>query len=111
MSSNSYLLLHIPWTEWLCIVPTTKQCLGFSRCFINDAMMKIGGSDSKESACNVGDQVRFPGTGRSLGEGNGTPLQHSWLEIVSFVVQKLLILIMPHLFIFAFISNILGGGL
>ena len=31
--------------------------------------------------------------------------------IVSFVVQKLLILIMPHLFIFAFISNILGGGL
>ena len=26
-----------------------------SRRFINDAMMKIGGSDSKESACNVGD--------------------------------------------------------
>ena len=32
------------------------------------------------------------------------------LLIVSFVVQKLLILIRPHLFIFAFISNILGGG-
>ena len=31
------------------------------------------------------------------------------LLIVSFVVQKLLILIRPHLFIFAFISNILGG--
>ena len=29
---------------------------------------------------------------------------------VSFVVQKLLILIRSHLFIFAFISNILGGG-
>ena len=29
---------------------------------------------------------------------------------VSFVVQKLLILIRPHFFIFAFISNILGGG-
>ena len=29
---------------------------------------------------------------------------------VSFVVQKLLILIKSHLFIFAFISNILGGG-
>ena len=32
------------------------------------------------------------------------------LLIVSFVVQKLLILIRSHSFIFAFISNILGGG-
>ena len=32
------------------------------------------------------------------------------LLIVSFVVQKLLILIRSHLFIFAFISIILGGG-
>ena len=32
------------------------------------------------------------------------------LLIVSFVVQKLLSFIMFHLFIFAFISNILGGG-
>ena len=32
------------------------------------------------------------------------------LLIVSFVVQKLLILIMFHLFIFAFISNILDSG-
>ena len=32
------------------------------------------------------------------------------LLIVSFVVQKPLILIRSHLFIFAFISNILGGG-
>ena len=31
------------------------------------------------------------------------------LFMVSFVVKKLLILIRPHLFIFAFISNILGG--
>ena len=30
--------------------------------------------------------------------------------IVSFDVQKLLRLIRSHLFIFAFISNILGGG-
>ena len=33
------------------------------------------------------------------------------LLIVSFIVQKLLSLIRPHLFIFAFISNILEGGL
>ena len=32
------------------------------------------------------------------------------LLIVSLVVQKLLSLIRSHLFIFAFISNILGGG-
>ena len=32
------------------------------------------------------------------------------LHIVSFVVQKLLSLTRSHLFIFAFISNILGGG-
>ena len=32
------------------------------------------------------------------------------LLIVFFAVQKLLILIRSHLFIFAFISNILGGG-
>ena len=32
------------------------------------------------------------------------------LLIVSFVVQKFLSLIRSHLFIFAFISNILGGG-
>ena len=32
------------------------------------------------------------------------------LLIVSFLVQKLLILIRSHLFIFAFISSILGGG-
>ena len=32
------------------------------------------------------------------------------LLIVSFFVQKLLSLIMSHLFIFAFISNTLGGG-
>ena len=34
-----------------------------------------GGSDSKESACNVGDLGSIPELGRSLGEGNGYPLQ------------------------------------
>ena len=32
------------------------------------------------------------------------------LLILPFVVQNLLILIKPNLFVFAFISNILGGG-
>ena len=39
-----------------------------------------GGSDGKESACNVGDLGLIPGLGRSLGEGNGNPLQYSCLE-------------------------------
>ena len=39
-----------------------------------------GGSDGKASACNAGDQGSIPGLGRSPGEGNGNPLQHSCLE-------------------------------
>ena len=39
-----------------------------------------GGSDSKESACNVGDLSLIPGLGRSLGGGNGNPGQCSCLE-------------------------------
>ena len=39
-----------------------------------------GGSDSKESACIVGDLGLLPGLGRSPGEGNGYPLQYSCLE-------------------------------
>ena len=38
-----------------------------------------GGSDGKESACNVGDLGSVPGSGRSPGEGNGNPLQYSCL--------------------------------
>ena len=33
-----------------------------------------GGSESKASACNAGDLGWIPGSGRSPGEGNGTPL-------------------------------------
>ena len=40
-----------------------------------------GGSDGKESACNAGDPSLILGSGRSLGEGNGNPLQYSCLEI------------------------------
>ena len=39
-----------------------------------------GGSDGKASACNAGDPGSIPGSGRSPGEGNGNPLQHSCLE-------------------------------
>ena len=39
-----------------------------------------GGSEGKASACNVGDLNLIPGSGRSLGEENGNPLQYSCLE-------------------------------
>ena len=37
-------------------------------------------SVNKESACNAGDLDFIPGTGRSPEEGNGNPLQYSYLE-------------------------------
>ena len=40
----------------------------------------LGGSEVKESACNVGDLGSIPGLGRSPGEGNGNPFQCSCLE-------------------------------
>ena len=40
----------------------------------------LGGSDSKESACNAGNLGLIPRLGRSPGEGNGNPLQYSCLE-------------------------------
>ena len=40
----------------------------------------FGGSDGKESACNVGDMGSIPGLGRSPGGGNGNRLQYSCLE-------------------------------
>ena len=40
----------------------------------------LGGSDSKESACNAGHPGLIPELGRSPGERNGSPLQYSYLE-------------------------------
>ena len=39
-----------------------------------------GGSDGKESACNVGDLGSIPGLVRSPAGGHGNPLQYSCLE-------------------------------
>ena len=38
------------------------------------------GSEVKASACNVGDLGSIPGSGRSLGVGNGNPLQYPCLD-------------------------------
>ena len=39
-----------------------------------------GGSDGKESTCNVGDLGLIPGLGRSPGGGDGNPFQSSCLK-------------------------------
>ena len=39
-----------------------------------------GGSDGKASAYNVEDPGSIPGSGSSPGEGNGNPLQYSYLK-------------------------------
>ena len=39
-----------------------------------------GGSDGKETTCSAGDPGSIPGSGRSVGEGNGLPLQYSCLK-------------------------------
>ena len=51
----------------LCCKPDKPACISF-------------GSDGKASAYNEGDPGSIPGLGRSPGEGNGNPLQHSCLE-------------------------------
>ena len=77
--------------EWIAIVLRFKilpglgiMCLNSSQLFLLVTLLLSmafpGGSDGKVSACNAGDPGSIPGSGRSPGEGNGTPLQHSCLE-------------------------------
>ena len=63
-----------------CSYPLTVQGSDgndYQRTIISDLP---GGSDGKASVYNVGDPGSIPGLGRSPGEGNGNPLQHSCLE-------------------------------
>ena len=53
------------------------ECLNWTK-WLNRA--SLYGSAVEESACNIGDKGLIPGSGRSLGEGNGNPLQYSCLE-------------------------------
>jgi len=39
-----------------------------------------GGSDGKQSACNIRYPSSIRGSGRSPAEGDGNPLQYSFLE-------------------------------
>ena len=47
-----------------------------------------GSSAGKESACNAGNLSSIPGSGRSIGEGIGYPLQYSWASLVAQLVKN-----------------------
>ena len=55
--------------EWAYIYGYTQSCMGFPV-----------SSDGKEAACSAGGPASIPGSGRSPGEGNGSPLQFSCLQ-------------------------------
>ena len=48
-----------------------------------------GGSDGKESACNMGNLGSIPGLGRSPGEGIGYPPRYSRASLVAQMVTNL----------------------
>ena len=52
--------------------------MGFPDCLIG-----------KEFTCNAGDPSSIPGSGRSVGEGIGYPLQCSWVSLVAQLVKNL----------------------
>ena len=45
-------------------------------------------SVGKESACNAENSGLIPGSGRSVGEGIGYPLQYSWVSLVTHLVKN-----------------------
>ena len=78
----------------ICICRTDSFCCATetnTTLYINYTLTKINlkknsningcsGADSKESACNVGNPGLIPESERSPGEGNGNPLQDSFME-------------------------------
>ena len=67
------ILNGLPWKQ-------TEIILSFLRLHPSTAFGFPGSSEVIVSACNAGDPGSIPGLGRSSGEGNGNPLQYSYLE-------------------------------
>ena len=83
---NSHLLhwqadsLPLSHQGSLLVSCTVVQSLSHVRFFATPCTaVSHGGSDSKDSACNAGDQDSIPGLGISPGKGNGNPLQYTCL--------------------------------
>ena len=86
------LFVHSINIYWFCFVPVAMLILGLgwkenerTSHRLEENICKThkgfpGGSDGKESTCNVGDLGSISELGRSPGEGKGYPLQYSGLE-------------------------------
>ena len=74
---NPHLLCLLHWQAGsLPLAPPGKPKV----CLDNYIKGFPGGSDGKESACNLGDSGSIAGSGRSPEGGHGNPLQYSCLE-------------------------------
>ena len=67
-------------TPMCCVILKKKHHLSDLWCLSRKKEIITGGSDGKESACNVGDLGLIPGLGISSGGGHGNPLQYSCLK-------------------------------
>ena len=72
---------------WKCLInpKMLQKVRGLSMIMLKLRMftLEVGfpdGSEGKAPACVAGDPASIPGLGRSPGEGNGNPLQYSFLE-------------------------------
>ena len=72
---ESWSMIHLFWFYWVILLDTEQMWVGE----IWVIALIASGSNSKESVCNEGYLGMTPGSGRSCGEGNGTPLQDSCL--------------------------------
>ena len=73
--NNLGCFLPYQFISWM-----TDSYSGLNKYYLISEWNLPGGSDGKESACNVGDLDLIPGLGRSPGERNGNPLQYFCLE-------------------------------
>ena len=70
------------WKQWLTLFFWAPKSLWMVIVAIKLKILRgfPGGSQVKASDCNVEDPGSIPVSGRSPGEGNDNPLQHSCLE-------------------------------
>ena len=62
------------------MVTTQKKKKTFSLQWLLSFPRKASGDSGKEPDCSAGDPGSIPESGISSGEGNGNPLQYSFLE-------------------------------
>ena len=78
-SKNTCILVVFVIWKWIYILVRKWPRLCFFRTLYYVLREFPGGSVNKEFACNAGGRGLIPGSGRSPGEGNGYPRQHSCL--------------------------------